>query len=415
MTKQSKPDEQGDALTPGAIATMRELLGWSEQQIEAARIDAERQRAAGGFTNWVAMCEAARIASEARGYTVQPDEFTAKECSTSELINGLAGKPIRASIVGWAHYFALELAVLNDKEKADRMHVHRFEQAMLHAARKGDLSMCTFDIVGAPVEVTADMTDDVITQRLGVDTGAVRAWATVHWPELMQSRLLAAPAGQAAAPVGDTCIEGEDAADFIECANNEGEPIDWRFWVRNMPELTTAQAARLMAALNPQLHHDLHLKRNERAGAAKRRAQELEILAAAHRMESASPRDWLAWADGLGEAVHVGFRLAVMELTQPETAPAGQAATIAEGPTLPEQWKAAAGNRQRRAEIAVMAKQRCGGVVAEAARLLGLGTSTATLYRALKYAEQMKKQSVGHSVAGVVPMYAQLARKAHET
>lgn len=67
MTKQDKPDEQGDALTPGAIATMREL-GWTEARIEAERRNAERIRAAGGFPNWVAMCEAARKASEARGY-----------------------------------------------------------------------------------------------------------------------------------------------------------------------------------------------------------------------------------------------------------------------------------------------------------------------------------------------------------
>ena len=56
MTKQNKADEQGDALTPGAIATMRNM-GWTEAQIEAQRQEAERIRAAGGFQNWVVMCD----------------------------------------------------------------------------------------------------------------------------------------------------------------------------------------------------------------------------------------------------------------------------------------------------------------------------------------------------------------------
>ncbi|WP_018915042.1 DUF4224 domain-containing protein [Thiomonas sp. FB-6] len=60
---------------------MREL-GWSEAQIEAERRNAERINAAGGFTNWVAMCEAARIASEARGYPVSPERFKVKAPKT---------------------------------------------------------------------------------------------------------------------------------------------------------------------------------------------------------------------------------------------------------------------------------------------------------------------------------------------
>ena len=67
MTKQNKADEQGDALTPGAIATMREL-GCSEAQIEAQRQQAERERAAGGFSKYVRKAEAARLFSEAVGF-----------------------------------------------------------------------------------------------------------------------------------------------------------------------------------------------------------------------------------------------------------------------------------------------------------------------------------------------------------
>ena len=195
MTNETQPDaeQQCDALTPEAIAAMREL-GYSAQQIEAERQAAERIRAAGGFTNWVMMSEAARIASEARGYPVGPENFTvARFPDARAKLDSMAGVRHRTSIVGWADAFALELAILNGKCRADRMHAHRLEQAMLQAARKGVLRMRTFDAVGAPVEVTADMAEDVITQRLATDTEDVRAWADQHWPELAESRLLAEP------------------------------------------------------------------------------------------------------------------------------------------------------------------------------------------------------------------------------
>ncbi len=130
-------------------------------------------------------------------------------------------------------------------------------------------------------------------------------------------------------PDNGATLDGQTAAEFIECANNQGEPIDWLFWAHKLPELTAAQAVRLMAGLNPDLFKSLEIERNESAGAAKMRAQRLEILAAGHHMERASPREWLAWADGLGEPVHVGYRLAVMKFTEPEATPAGEAVTIA--------------------------------------------------------------------------------------
>jgi hypothetical protein len=108
-----------------------------------------------------------------------------------------AGKPHLAPIVVWASRFAQELAALNGKPKADRMHSHRFEQAVLHAARQNKLRLRTLDAVCAPVEVTEDMADDLLTQRLGVGAEDLRAWAAAHWPELLQSRLLAEPAPEA--------------------------------------------------------------------------------------------------------------------------------------------------------------------------------------------------------------------------
>ncbi|OYV34442.1 MAG: hypothetical protein B7Z83_08440 [Thiomonas sp. 20-64-5] len=115
MTKQDKPDEQGDALTPGAIATMREM-GWSEAQIEAARRNAERIRAAGGFQNWVAICEAARIASEARGYTVPPENFkVVRRIETeAERLADIAQDELHASTPQlWAWYMSAELRERN--------------------------------------------------------------------------------------------------------------------------------------------------------------------------------------------------------------------------------------------------------------------------------------------------------------
>jgi hypothetical protein len=259
MTKQDKPEaeQQGDALTPGAIAVMREP-GYSAQQIEAERRNAERIKAAGGFSNWVMMNEAARIASEARGYPVEPEAFTVTRFPDARAkLDSMAGVRQRTSIVGWADAFALELAILNSKSRADRVHAHRFEQAMLQAARKGVLRMRTFDAVGAPVEVTANMAEDVITQRLATDTEDVRAWAAQHWPELAESRLLAEPQAAPASP--DSAIKqpeedlqkrdaeiveyikgciGRRRKDYIKCAVrqfNLGDSTIRKIWSEGKP------------------------------------------------------------------------------------------------------------------------------------------------------------------------------------
>ena len=108
---------------------------------------------------------------------------------------------------------------------------------------------------------------------------------------------------------------------MAELINNENEFIDWEYWVGKMPILTAYQAVRLMAALDPNRHADLSFKRNETAGKAKEQAQSFETLAASHRMTDASPRDWLKWADDLGEPVHGGFRAAIDKLQIVRRAP----------------------------------------------------------------------------------------------
>ncbi|KVD37566.1 hypothetical protein WI84_13880 [Burkholderia ubonensis] len=98
---------------------------------------------------------------------------------------------------------------------------------------------------------------------------------------------------------------------MVELINNDNERIDWAYWAAKMPRWTAYQAVRLMAALDPGKHPDLSFKRNETAGAAKEHAKRLELLAASHRMTEATPAEWLQWADGLSESVHVGLRVAV--------------------------------------------------------------------------------------------------------
>ncbi len=110
-----KQEAQGDALTPAALAAMREL-GWTEAQIEAQRQAAERIRAAGGFKNWVAMCEAARIQSEARGYTVPPENFRVRDerGTITEQLAAIAAEPDNGAPPAlWAFWFAAELRERN--------------------------------------------------------------------------------------------------------------------------------------------------------------------------------------------------------------------------------------------------------------------------------------------------------------
>ncbi|CUA99921.1 hypothetical protein [Thiomonas bhubaneswarensis] len=109
-----KQPEQRNAPTPEAIATLR-ASGWSEAQIEAQCQQFERIRAAGGFQNWVVMCEAARIQSEARGYTVPPENFRVREYGTiTEQLAAIAAEPDNGAPPAlWAFWFAAELRERN--------------------------------------------------------------------------------------------------------------------------------------------------------------------------------------------------------------------------------------------------------------------------------------------------------------
>lgn len=194
MTKRNKPGEQGDALTPRAIANMREL-GITEAKIEELRLLAERERAAGGFKNLVVACEAARIASEARGYAVQPEDFTvtvhgtARDSLDAAIARGAPG----GNIGWWASLFARELAAQRGKEMPDPGTYIEYENALAAAARAGQLTMRPPRAPAFVEAVTPDTTDKRLKNGLVVLRADMRAYAEQHAPGLLKSELLAEP------------------------------------------------------------------------------------------------------------------------------------------------------------------------------------------------------------------------------
>lgn len=113
----------------------------------------------------------------------------------------------------------------------------------------------------------------------------------------------------------------ETNAAFAETVYN-GKAINWRYWVHQLPALTAGEASRLLCALDPDpdLFQDLENRpnRNDPSRHCKN-ALMIQRLAEREGKESATPAEWLAWADTHQFTVHDGFRFAV------ESAP-GQAA-----------------------------------------------------------------------------------------
>ena len=201
MTKQNKADEQGDALTPGAIATMREL-GWSEAQIEAQRQEAERIRAAGGFQNWVVMCEAARIASEARGYTVPPENFkVVRRFETeAERLADIAQDELHATTPQlWAWNMSAEL-----RERNPGMNYTAQCVAERQIMRTFEAHADTLPLRQMPSRLPWPKGEPLPPKwREGhcMTKAELRAWAKEYAPDLLGSALLAEPAPESA-PAG---------------------------------------------------------------------------------------------------------------------------------------------------------------------------------------------------------------------
>jgi len=103
-----------------------------------------------------------------------------------------------------------------------------------------------------------------------------------------------------------------------------GKVIRWRYWVEQMPQLSAAEAARLMSALDPDLFANLDNRPNKNDPSKRcERAAVIQRLAERKGMPVATPAEWLSWAIQEGFVAHDGFRLAV------ESAPAQNTATPA--------------------------------------------------------------------------------------
>ncbi|RIX47588.1 MAG: hypothetical protein D3M94_07930 [Rhodocyclales bacterium GT-UBC] len=118
-------------------------------------------------------------------------------------------------------------------------------------------------------------------------------------------------------PLGDESpkIEQQElsGAQFAEYIVN-GFLIDWDYWILKMPVLTTAQAARLMAGLDPDVFESLDNRPNSNNPEAFcSRAKKMERSAIAQQIALQSPSKWLEWAGNHSFSVHEAFRVAVSE------------------------------------------------------------------------------------------------------
>ncbi len=135
-----------------------------------------------------------------------------------------------------------------------------------------------------------------------------------------------------------------------------GAQISWRYWVHQMPILSSSEAARLMSALDPDKFHGPD-SRPGRDNPYQHyiKAENIQRLAEREGMASATPSAWLAWAIERQIKVCDLFRIEVERLSSAQTehgppavlagapgdaqgkateAPAGGAGTAAPSPVL---------------------------------------------------------------------------------
>lgn len=114
--------------------------------------------------------------------------------------------------------------------------------------------------------------------------------------------------------MGRCAVDEFDSA-FQESTNNDGVPINWLYWVHQMPTLTAAQAARLMSGLDPDIFSNLDNPPNRAtSNEAVKQARNIQRLADAESMQSATPGKWMEWAARYKFEVHTLFRIEVEEL-----------------------------------------------------------------------------------------------------
>ena len=141
--------------------------------------------------------------------------------------------------------------------------------------------------------------------------------------------------GDSVLTVPETELSGQSDDEFIglwvEYFNN-GCCIDWQYRIGKMPTLTSQQAARLMCALDPDSFADLSNRPNKNdPGDLCNLARDIERLALATGMATASPEAWVTWGDSNKFKVHWQFRAAVerKQKDAPELAPQPDAAPAA--------------------------------------------------------------------------------------
>lgn len=126
------------------------------------------------------------------------------------------------------------------------------------------------------------------------------------------------------------------AATVIEAQAN-GTGINWRYWVEHMPTLTAAQAARLMSALEPDMHNDLQLSAStDDTTKLRKKAEMLQRLAIAQGRMFDSPQGWLLWSRQHRFMPHDGFVVAVESLRPVERTPVLVAHAPAHSSVAPE-------------------------------------------------------------------------------
>ncbi len=116
---------------------------------------------------------------------------------------------------------------------------------------------------------------------------------------------------------------------YLQSAYDEtglnGDAINWRYWVHQMPKLSSAQAACLMSALEPDLFATLSGKPGRYDPTPNiEKARKIQRLAETQGKLTASPAEWVEWAQAHRISVHTGFLLAVWKL--PEVAESVQSA-----------------------------------------------------------------------------------------
>lgn len=105
--------------------------------------------------------------------------------------------------------------------------------------------------------------------------------------------------------------DDEYQAAWQECILND-RPIDWKYWVQQMPVLSAMQASALMNGLDPGIHRDIS-DIDADVKKAMANSERFISLADAHGVEKRSPGEWLDWADSHKLFVHAFYRIEVQK------------------------------------------------------------------------------------------------------